>query len=152
MNDNDAELPELPSTEETLVPELLSTGEHLVHESLTGTILGAFFATHSYFGHGFLEPVYANAVALLLRRADLRVEREVPFDVEFHGKIIGRYRADLVVESKVIVETKAARVVNPAHTAQLLNYLRTANLDVGLLLNFGLKAEFRRVVSTVGRR
>ena len=123
----------------------------LVHHDLTKVIIGAFYSVHTELGHGFLEPVYANAVALLLRRAGFRVEREVPFDIVFHGETIGRYRADLVVESKVVVETKAARAINQAHAAQVLNYLRASQLEVGLLLNLGPKAEFRRVVSTASR-
>jgi len=92
--------------------------------------------------------VYANALTVLLGVAGLRVEREVPFDIVFHGHTVGRYRADLIVESKVVVEVKAGRAVDPTHAAQLLNYLRASRLEVGLLLNFGPSAQFRRIVST----
>ena len=118
----------------------------LLHGGITGSILGAFYAVHSQLGFGFLETVYSNALIVLLRAAGLDVRQEVPFEIRFHGHSIGFYRADLVVESKVIVEIKAGRTIIPAHGAQLLNYLRASNLEVGLLLNFGETASFKRVV------
>lgn len=124
----------------------------LLYHDITQVILGAFYAVHTELGAGFLEPVYSNAVTVMLRNAGLKVEREVWFEVIFHGETIGRFRADLVVESKVVVEVKAARWIDPAHCAQLLNYLRTSSLEVGLLLNFGKSAQFKRIVSTVKRR
>lgn len=111
-------------------------------------ILGAFYSVYSELGFGFLEGVYANALAVLLKNSGLKYERQVPYQVRFHGQIIGNYRADLVVESRIIVEVKAGRSIIQQHTAQLLNYLRAARLQVGLLLNFGEKAEFKRVVWT----
>jgi GxxExxY protein len=115
---------------------------------ISGAILGAFYAVHSELGFGFLEAVYANALVVLLRQSGLKVERQVSFQVVFHGHIVGNYRADLVVESRIIVEIKAGRSLIPQHAAQLLNYLRASRLQVGLLLNFGEKAEFKRVVWT----
>jgi GxxExxY protein len=91
-------------------------------------------------------------LAVLLRNAGFRVDREVEFNIEFHGEIIGRYRADLLVDDKVIVEVKCARALDPMHSAQLLNYLRASGLRVGLVLNFGSSAEIKRVVSTQQRR
>jgi GxxExxY protein len=120
--------------------------DNLIHGGITGSILGAFYAVHSQLGFGFLETVYSNALIVLLRAAGLDVRQEVPFEITFHGHSIGVYRADLVVESKVIVEIKAGRSIIPAHNAQLLNYLRASNLEVGLLLNFGETASFKRVV------
>jgi GxxExxY protein len=123
-------------------------GARLLHGQLTDAILGAFYAVHTELGHGFLESVYSNALAVLLDAATLRIDREVPFQVMFHGHLIGLYRADFVVQSSVVVEVKANRTILPAHKAQLLNYLRASGLQVGLLLNFGQSAEFTRVVST----
>jgi GxxExxY protein len=77
--------------------------EPLLHGDVTQTILGAFYAVHTELGVGFLEAVYANALTVLLRNAGLRVDREVSYDVVFHGVRVGRYRADMVVEGKVIV-------------------------------------------------
>jgi len=95
-----------------------------------------------------LEAVYANALTVLLRGARLQVDRQALFEVVFHGVTIVTYRADLIVESKIVVEIKAARAIDRAHCAQLLNYLKASKLEVGLLLNFGQSAQFSRVVST----
>jgi GxxExxY protein len=119
---------------------------HLLHHQITRVIIGAFYSVHSQLGAGFFETVYANALAVVLRRASVRVEREMPFDVIFLGENIGRYRADLVVDGQVIVEVKCGRAIDGAHVAQVRNYLRASGLQVGLVLNFGQNAEFRRVV------
>src|SRR3569623_1749059 len=126
--------------------------EHLLHYELTPRIIGAFYSVHSQLGTGFFEAVYANALAVLLRGAGFRVEREVPFDIDFHGHIIGRYRADQIVESQVLVEVKCARGIDAAHTAQILNYLHASKLRVGLVLNVARRAEIRLVIAEYGRR
>ena len=118
----------------------------LIHSELSNVILGAFFSVHSEFGFGFLEAIYVNSLTVLLTHSRLRVEREVPYKVYFRKQLVGQYKADLVIESKVIVEVKAARTIVRQHTTQLLHYLKASGLELGLLLNFGEKAEFRRVV------
>jgi GxxExxY protein len=120
----------------------------LPHYQLTQVIIGAMYAVHSELGYGFLEYVYRNAVAVLLRRAGHRVDREVVFEIWFHGHLIGRHRADLVVDQTVVVEVKTARAIDPAHRAQLINYLKASPFELGLLLNFGPSAQFKRIVST----
>lgn len=120
----------------------------LLHGDITDAVLSAFFATYRELGPGFLERVYANGISVLLRQAGVTVAREVPYEIIFHGEDIGLYRADLVVAGKVVVEVKAARAIDERHGAQVLNYLRASGLEVGLLLNFGIKAEFKRVIST----
>jgi GxxExxY protein len=95
-------------------------------------------------GYGFLEKVYENALAMELRRIGLKVEQQAKISVFYEGKVIGEYFADLLVEDVVIVELKAARTLLDEHADQLLNYLRATPYEVGLLLNFGPKAEFRR--------
>ena len=119
------------------------------HGDITHSIIAAFFAAHGELGEGFLERVYANALSVVLRAAGHRVQREVPFEIVFRGEVIGRYLADLVVDSKVVVEVKAASGIDATHRRQLLNYLRASGLEVGLLLNFGTSAQFRRVVSSL---
>jgi GxxExxY protein len=125
-------------------------GNQLVCRHITGAIIGAFYSVHSELGFGFLEAVYGNALALMLERAGLSVERQVAFEIEFQEQNIGLYRADLVVGGRVIVEIKAGRCITPQHIAQLINYLKASRLEVGLLLNFGEKAQFKRVVWTRG--
>jgi GxxExxY protein len=130
---------------------LIVTGKReLLHADITQAIIGALFDVHRELGVGFLEAVYANALAVLLRERGWHVQREVPFDVIFHGVRIGRYRADMIVESKVIAEVKTGRFKDPVYVSQLINYLRVAGLGVGLLLNFGVVAEFKRVVWSEG--
>jgi GxxExxY protein len=84
-------------------------------------------------------------MVIALQQAGLQVEREVAVPVIFRGENVGDYRADLLVDGKVIVELKAIRVLEPAHEAQLHHYLRATDVEVGLLLNFGTRAQFRRV-------
>jgi len=149
---NDVREPAEPSTAASDLAEeaesrRATTGKLLYHET-TGVILGAFYAVHSELGYGFLESVYANALAVLMGGAGLQVEREVPYPITFHGHNVGTYRADLVVDSRVVVEVKSCSSIQQPHLAQVLNYLRASRLTVGLLLNFGERAEFKRVIWT----
>jgi len=121
---------------------------HLPHGQITNAIIGAMFEVHNVLGQGFLESVYANALTVELRQRGVPVDRNVPFEVMYRGASIGRYVADLVVDQKVIVETKVAKAIDPVHRAQLLNYLRASGLEVGLVANFGSSVQFKRVVWT----
>ncbi|MBL8850379.1 MAG: GxxExxY protein [Planctomycetaceae bacterium] len=121
-------------------------GSKLLHHELTGQILQAFYHVYNTLGEGFLEKVYENSLAHALRQRGLEVETPFPTSVIFDGVIVGEYFADLVVARTVVVEVKAADAICKAHEAQLLNYLRATRYEVGLLLNFGPKPEFRRKV------
>lgn len=114
------------------------------HGELTEKIIGIFYDVYNELGSGFLEAVYRDAMLIALRQAGLNAEKEVAVPVWFRGFQIGEYRADLVVEGKVILELKAARAIDAKHEAQLLHYLRATEIEVGLLLNFGAKPEFKR--------
>ncbi|HSW11762.1 MAG TPA: GxxExxY protein [Solimonas sp.] len=118
----------------------------LVHREITEKVIKAFFDVHRELGHGFLESIYENALALVLQSEGLLVERQKPVTVSFRGQEIGEFRLDLVVGGFVVVEVKAVSTLNKAHEAQLLNYLKATGLHVGLVLNFGPKAEFSRRV------
>jgi GxxExxY protein len=125
----------------------------LKHFEITDKILNAFFKrVYPALGYGFLEKVYRNALALALRQEGLSVEVESPIKIYFEGHLIGEYFADLLVENKVLVELKAVDFIRNEHEAQLLNYLRATPYEVGLLLNFGKKADFRRLVFDNGRK
>lgn len=113
-------------------------------EEITDAILAAFYDVHGDLKHGYLESVYRRAMLVALRHLGVRAAAEVPVTVLFRGVEVGRFRVDLVVEETVAVELKAARAIERAHEAQLLNLLRSTRLEVGLLLNFGPKPEFRR--------
>jgi GxxExxY protein len=97
-------------------------------------------------GYGFNEKVYENALAIELRKAGLKVVKQQEIVVYYEGENVGDYRADMVVDDAVIVELKAARELAEEHEAQLLNYLKATTVEVGLLLNFGVKAEHKRKV------
>jgi GxxExxY protein len=120
---------------------------NLKHSELTGLILKSFFEVFDVLGYGFLESVYHQAFLIQLREAGLKVDSQVGIDVWFKHQIIGRFYADLVVEQLVIVELKAVSDFVPAHRAQLLNYLRASSFEVGLLLNFGKRPEYKRLIN-----
>ena len=122
-------------------------GDALKHADVTDKILHAFFKkVYPKLGYGFLERVYENALALELRRAGLTVEQQARIKVHYDGVILGEYYADLLVDDVVIVELKAIQRLGPEEEAQLLNYLRATPYEVGLLLNFGPRPDFRRKV------
>ena len=119
----------------------------LVEESLTQEIIGAFYTVYNALGYGFLESVYANALSLELGLRQLRVQREVAVEVQYMGQPVGRYRMDLVVEDRVLVEIKSTATIGEADRRQLFNYLKASPLLVGLLFHFGPKPAFERFVS-----
>lgn len=99
--------------------------------------------------NGFLEKVYVAALIMELKKAGLEAMREVPIYVFYEKNKIGVYFSDIIVNRKVIIEVKAAEALNPAHEAQLINYLKASEIEVGLLFNFGKKPEtIRRVILT----
>jgi GxxExxY protein len=124
----------------------------LAHSNLTDAILGVFYGTHYELGHGFSEQVCQAAMVIALREAGLAFQTNVPLEVRFRGHQIGFFRADMVVGNVILLEFKAAGRIESWHEAQVLNYLRASELEVGLLLNFGPKAEFRRLVFSNARK
>jgi GxxExxY protein len=119
----------------------------LKHKEITDKILYAFFKiVYPKLGYGFLEKVYENALLIALKELGQRVRPQVRIEVYFQDQVVGDYCADMVVEEAVIVELKAASQITNDHEAQLLNDLRATPYEVGLLLNFGPKPDFRRKV------
>ena len=116
------------------------------YKEITDIILRSFYEAYNELGDGFLESVYENALYIVLTGYGLCVERQRVISVFFRGKVIGDFKPDLIVNEKVIVELKAVRSLDAAHEAQLINYLKATNIEVGLLLNFGRKPEFKRFV------
>jgi len=113
---------------------------------LTEKIIGCAFAVSRTLGHGFLESVYKNALAVELVAAGLCVQKERPFPVHYRQEKVGNYVADLVVSDLVIVELKVVEALSATHSAQTLNYLKASNLPIGLLFNFGRpRLEVKRV-------
>jgi len=118
----------------------------LKHSDLTEKIIGSFFSVYNELGPGFLESVYQRSMIVALAETGLRADPETPIQVWFHGQTVGDFRADIIVEGTVLLEIKTARQIDPSHEAQVLHYLRATQFEVGLLLNFGAKAQFRRYI------
>ena len=118
----------------------------MLHEQLTEVIIGAFFKVYNVLGYGFLEKVYENAMAFELRQSGMIVGQQQCLKVYYLGVEMGEYFTDIQVNELVIIEVKSAENIREEHMAQLTNYLRATDREVGLLLNFGRKPEFRRVV------
>ena len=115
---------------------------------ITGAVIGAAQKVSGTLGCGFLEKVYENALAIELRRRGREVAQQKGVDVRYGEEIVGRYVADLIADHRVIVELKASPVLDRAHKAQCLNYLRATGLRIALLLNFGRpRLEVHRIVS-----
>jgi GxxExxY protein len=118
----------------------------LKHHELTEKITGVFFDVYNELGHGFLESVYEQALAIALTDAGIKVQEQLPLAVWFRTHRVGDFKADMLADDKVLLELKAARTIDLAHEEQLLNYLRASDIEVGLLRNFGNKPEFKRLV------
>ena len=118
----------------------------LKHGLITDQILRVFYDVYNELGHGFLESVYHRSLVLALQSVGLNVCSRVVIPVWFRGSQVGHFEADILVEGCVLLELKAARMLESSHRAQLLNYLRATDVEVGLLLNFGEKPEFKRLI------
>jgi GxxExxY protein len=120
----------------------------MLSRDITEKILASFYEVYNTLGYGFLERVYQNALYKELKRQGLKVEAQKEIKVFYKDEEVGLYFADMLVENKVILELKSAECIHPSHEAQLLNYLKATDIEVGLLLNFGLRPTFiRRVFS-----
>ena len=118
----------------------------MLYEELTNKIIGAFFKVYNTLGYGFLEKVYENAMRIELTRLGFTVEQQKSIKVFYGDHNVGDYFADLIVNDLVILELKAADALCEEHEAQLLNYLKATDKEVGLLFNFGKEAKFVRKV------
>ena len=124
----------------------------LLHEELTNLIIKTFYEVYNELGYGFLEKVYQNSLFLELRNKGFKVEAQKKISVYYKGIEVGEYYADLIVEDLVILELKAAEYIVKDFENQILNYLRSTNCEVGLLLNFGKKPEFKRKIFENNRK
>ncbi len=115
------------------------------YKDLTEKVIKGFYEVYNELGAGFLESVYENALAIVLKDYSLQIEQQYPIPVQFRGKIIGDFKADLLVDDKVIVELKAVKSIIDAHKSQLINYLKASDFEVGLLLNFGDKLRIKTI-------
>ena len=120
--------------------------EELLEKELTRSIIGAFYRVYRTLGYGFLEHVYVLALERELRARGHQVAREMSVDIIYDGEELCTQRLDMVVDGKVVVETKSTYDLHPAARRQLYNYLRASRLEVGLLLHFGREPEFYRLM------
>jgi GxxExxY protein len=125
---------------------------NLLHKDLTEKIIKAFYHVYNELGYGFLEKVYQNALFLELKSRGFDVEAQKQIKVYYKGVNVGEYYADIVVNDLVILELKAAEYIVEEFEYQLINYLRGTEMEIGLLLNFGKKPEFRRKVFENSRK
>ncbi|MGA2094326.1 MAG: GxxExxY protein [Sedimentisphaerales bacterium] len=122
----------------------------LKHRELSEKIISAAYAVHKELGYGFIEKVYKNALAVELQEKGLKCSVEVPLRVLYHGKTVGDYAADMIVDDKIIVEVKAVSDLSPIHEVQLVNYLKATGLQIGLLINFGESVKVKRRIFGYG--
>jgi GxxExxY protein len=124
----------------------------LLHQELTDVIIKTFYEVYNELGYGFLEKVYQNSLYLELKNKGYNVEAQKRINVYYKGTEVGEYFADLIVENAVILELKAADAIVQDFENQILNYLRATDCEVGLLLNFGKKPEFKRKIYENNRK
>jgi GxxExxY protein len=118
----------------------------LVDRELSHAIVGCAFEVHDEFGYGFAEAVYTRSLAVALQARGIRVEREYPVTVVFRGVEVGIHRLDLMVENRVVIEVKTLERFPEAAKAQVRRYLFAARRELGIVINFGPRVEYRRVL------
>jgi len=124
----------------------------MLYSEMTDKIISAFYKVYNTLGYGFLEKVYENALAFELKQEGLKIFQQQNIKVYYEKQAVGDYFADIIVNESVIMEIKAAEGLREEHKAQLINYLKATDKEIGLLLNFGKKAEFKRVIFTNDRK
>ena len=116
----------------------------MIDEELTGRVIKVFYKIYNTLGYGFIESIYHNSMIIELVKEGLSIETEKPISVYYGPNVVGTFSADLVVEEKIILELKAKESLHSAHEAQLTNYLRATDVELGFVLNFGKEPEFKR--------
>ncbi|MDI6050428.1 GxxExxY protein [Flavobacterium sp. XS2P24] len=125
---------------------------NLLHRNLSDTILKIYFEVYNELGYGFLEKVYQNAMYFELKSQGYKVEAQKQIKVYYKSQLVGDYFADLLIDDSIILELKACECLKDEHKAQLLNYLKATEVEIGLLLNFGTTPEFKRSIYTNDRK
>lgn len=120
--------------------------QSLKHAELSEAVLGVFFSVYNELGFGFLETVYRQALTLAFADAGISAVREPELCVVFRGSTIGRFRPDFLVEERIIVEVKATNGISDAHRSQVLNCLRCSAVEIGIIVDFGQRPNFKRLV------
>jgi GxxExxY protein len=121
--------------------------EKILYKDLSYKIVGLAMEAHTELGPGFLEKVYENALMVLFEENRIRARQQFPIAVQFHGRIVGDYFADILVENSIILELKSQDRIAEIHKAQTLNYLKATQFKLAILINFGKhRLEYERLV------
>ena len=124
----------------------------MLHQELSGRVLNAFYTVYNTLGHGFLEKVYENALLIELRKRGISAQQQKRVDVYYDRYQVGEYYADILVDEAIVLELKAADGIASEHQAQLINYLKATEIELGFLLNFGPTPQFIRRILTNDRK
>jgi GxxExxY protein len=116
------------------------------HSDLSEKVIKVFYQVHTELGYGFSEKVYQKAFGIAMREIGLKVDEQVAIKVYYHGQVVGEYFADLLVNEVILLELKSVNSILDEHEAQLLNYLKATEIEVGYVMNFGKSATFKRKV------
>lgn len=120
----------------------------LLFGTLSSKVIGAFLTVHWRLGYGFAESVYANALEVEFRKRSIPYERELPVTVYYDDVIVGQFRADFVTHGRILLELKSVEKLQKDHYTQTLNYLRSTEIELALLLNFGPRPTMRRLINS----
>jgi GxxExxY protein len=118
--------------------------ESLQFEEITKIIIGCAYNVHNALGAGYYEKVYEKAMIIALTKVGLKVKAQHQINVFYENELVGEYYADLLINDVILVELKAVENIQPAFEVQLVNNLVGANLDIGLLINFGSSVTVKR--------
>lgn len=116
------------------------------HSELSKRIINVFYDVHNELGYGFSEKVYQKAYAIALRQDGMKADEQVPIKVYFRGQLVGEFFADMIINDLILLELKVAEAIIEEFEAQLLNYLKSTEIEVGYVMNFGKSASFKRKV------
>ena len=120
--------------------------EHLLEAALTRSVIGAFYEVYNTLGFGFLEHLYVMAMERELLARGHQVARQVGVEVVYKGEVLGTHRLDMLVDGKLVIETKSTYELQRAAHRQVFNYLKATGIEVGLLLHFGPEPKFYRFI------
>ncbi len=124
----------------------------VIEKDLVYRIIGCAMAVHNEIGHGFREKTYENALCVEFKHEGLEYAQQSAFPVMYRNEKVDRYVPDLIVENKIIVDTKTVESIIDEHRGTILNYLRITNLQVGLIINYKHpKLEWERLVLDTAR-
>lgn len=118
----------------------------ILYKELTDKVIRCFYNVFDSLRGGFLESVYENSLMVEFRHMGIAAENQKDLNVYYRNELVGEFRADIVVEEKILIEIKAVNRLLPIHEAQLINYLKSTSIKIGLLVNFGERLEFKRKI------